>query len=64
VPKYQKGDELTIHLTEEEAKTLSEGGSITITADRPVSEIPSFLRRAHGEPTPGAERRGRNWPYW
>jgi hypothetical protein len=43
---------------------MSEGGGITVTAGRRAPEIPSFLRRAHGEPTPGAERAGGNWPYW
>jgi hypothetical protein len=64
VPEFQEGDELTIRLTEEEAKVLSEGGSITVSAERRVPEIPSFLRRTQGEPEPGAKRAGGNWPYW
>jgi hypothetical protein len=38
------------------------------SADRPIEqegvEIPDFLKRPHGERTPGAEPRGKCWPYW
>jgi hypothetical protein len=36
--------------------------------DRPIeqegTETPDFLKRPHGERTPGTVPRGKCWPYW